>query len=48
MRHKINQENAMPYLDRDGAKLFFEDNGQPGDTRTVILWTHEFSAGTGM
>ena len=38
----------MPYLERDGAKLFFEDNGQPGDTRTAILWTHGFSAGTGM
>lgn len=38
----------MPYLDRDGAKIFYEDNGTAGDSRTAILMTHGFGATSSM
>lgn len=38
----------MPYLERDAAKIYFEDNGTADDTRTAILWTHGYGASSEM
>jgi len=38
----------MPYLEREGAKIFYEDNGIAEDGRTAILWTHGYGAGSAM
>lgn len=38
----------MPYLEREGAKIYFEDNGTGGVTRTAILMTHGYGASSEM
>ena len=38
----------MAYLERDRAKIYFEDNGTAGDGRPAILLSHGFGASSGM